>query len=128
MLALALALAGCESPSEPTSFRLVEPFDLRPGQTAIVELSLRIKFESVPVDSRCPSDVVCIQAGDAVVKVSISAVGQQSETHELHTNPMFSDALYQAYAIRLQRLTPLPRSDRPVAPGDYVATLIVGLQ
>ena len=125
---MAIALAGCESPSEPTSFRLVEPFEIRPGDTAIVELSLRIKFESVTADSRCPIDVTCIQAGDAVVKLSISAVDQPVETHDVHTNPMFSDALYQAFVIRLQALTPFPRSDRPVAPADYVARLIVGLQ
>src|SRR5262245_47439304 len=114
MLTLSLAAAGCESPGEPTSFRLLEPFNVQVGHTAVVELSLKITFDGVTTDSRCPADVVCIQAGDATAKILVAAVDQPAEALDLHTAPKSPDAVYQSYAIRLQALTPLPRSDRPI--------------
>lgn len=39
---------------------LGQPFDLRPGASAAVEGGLKVTFERVPSDSRCPMDALCI--------------------------------------------------------------------
>lgn len=63
--------AGCASkspstPSTPLNTQIV----LAPGQSSdIAGTPLRVQFLSVVSDSRCPGDALCIQAGDAVVRV-----------------------------------------------------------
>ena len=52
-------LASCStSPTTPRAVSLGDRFTLAPGQTAQVEgTGLRVTFESVTTDSRCPVDV-----------------------------------------------------------------------
>jgi hypothetical protein len=43
----------------------------------------------------------------------------------LHTSTSESQAPYLSYVVKLVTLAPYPRSDRPIRPDDYVATLVV---
>jgi len=112
----------------PSPVPIGRPFDLRPSGSAMADEALTVTFEGVRSDSRCPMDVVCISAGDATVLVWLtSATGGRVE-RELHTNPGrtgTAETSYLAYAITLVALSPVPRSDRPIRPEDYVATLTV---
>lgn len=129
-LGLVLALAACgagggiKSPSRPVS--LGREFALTPARAALVgEERLRVEFERVSADSRCPIDVHCITAGDATVKVALHHPSLPRAAEELHTMESRRQVFYAGHRIRLVRLEPQPRSTSPIAPKDYVATFVV---
>jgi hypothetical protein len=68
---LAMVLwSGCSgNPSQPSPFRLGEPFDVRIGARVEVDDDSFLMFDDVRVDSRCPVDAQCVRAGEAVVSV-----------------------------------------------------------
>jgi len=114
-------LAGCSSsPSAPGDVPLGREFVLEPGESATVEgTDVRITFQRVVEDSRCPVDVVCVRAGDAVVALT---VGDRSL--ELHSNSD-PETVVGDHRIRLERVDPTAYSDRTIPPGDYRAVLKV---
>jgi hypothetical protein len=109
--------------------RLGREFKLRARhQVTLPREGLRIKFISVKEDSRCPADVKCVWAGNAAVRLEVSTRGRGSRTLTLNTNNSSSSVdenQYRGYKLKLVELSPYPRSDRKIAPGDYVATLLV---
>jgi hypothetical protein len=127
LLLLVLFSAACSgNPTQPGQTPLDQPFDLRAGSSAIVDGGLRIAFERVPADSRCPLDALCLRGGDATVALTFSQDGRNAAARELRTDPLTSSVTsYDGYSIRLVALAPYPRSDRPILPDDYVATLKV---
>ena len=120
---LSLACAG--TPTQPTDIPLGRSFDLRAGTSAALQDGLKVTFNSVQSDSRCPMDAICVWAGDAIVKVALSQSGGSAADRDLHTVTNGSQASYLSYVIKLVTLAPYPRSDRPIRPEDYVATLVV---
>ena len=125
---LLLLIAGCASPTEPDRVPKNEPFDLRLGETARTTDDLLIKFDTVRSDSRCPMDVMCVRAGEAVIAVTLSTVGEIGVGRELDTTPARSSTAFLNFTITLTQLQPYPRSDRQTRPEDYVATFIVSLR
>jgi hypothetical protein len=102
-----------------------ESFKLRAGTSAILRDGLKVAFDGVRSDSRCPMDVMCVWAGDAVVTVRLSQPAGGQVERELHTDSRGSEASYLAYSIRLVALAPYPRSAQPIQPDEYVASLAV---
>jgi hypothetical protein len=110
---------------------LGRPFQLRVGQTALVETdTLEVRLLDVPEDSRCPPAVVCIQAGQARVLVALSKAGAALGQLDLVLGAArrgAESATLGGYTITLVAVGPFPAV---VAPGrsrpDYVATLTVG--
>jgi hypothetical protein len=136
LLAGALLLAaGCTSGSPTTSAEPLPaeesvetptaPVTLRTGQSVRVggPDALRITFERVEDDSRCPRAVVCVWAGDAAVRLRLDhPLGQEVAT--LHTGLDPKQAAHAGYVVRLLRLAPeLPREG--ARPAYYEATLEV---
>ena len=80
---LICSLAGCATPSQPGTSGTVtsstqvptgSQFELKPGQEARVQgSSLRIRFDGIAQDSRCPQGVQCVWAGNAVVNLRITS-------------------------------------------------------
>jgi hypothetical protein len=128
----ALAVVSCSSvasgcaahPSQP-SRPLGQPFDLKAGTSAVLVDGLKLTFDRVRADSRCPLDAICIQAGEAIVVVTLSQSAAAQAERELRTTPALSEASYLAYVIKLVALAPYPRSTQQIRPEDYVATLTV---
>jgi hypothetical protein len=114
-----------KSPAGPST-PLNERFTLAPSETMTIrDANVRIQFIEVTGDSRCPADVVCIQAGDAIVRIRVSDIGDGA-AYELHTGDSSRAAVtYSQLRIALVDLQPYPVSSRPIAAGDYRATLIV---
>jgi hypothetical protein len=125
VVACASGAFGCAAhPSQP-SRPLGQPFDLKAGTSAVLADDLKLTFDRVRADSRCPLDAICIQAGEAIVVLTLSqSAGAQAE-HELRTTPALSEASYLSYVIKLVALAPYPRSTQQIRPEDYVATLTV---
>lgn len=123
-----LLIAACSGgPTQPDSIAAGQPFELRLDQTATVD-GLRIRFDAVRSDSRCPMDALCVRAGEAVIAVTLSAPGESSAGRELQTVPAMAQTTYSRFTITLSQLQPYPRSDRQIQGNDYIATLIVSVR
>jgi hypothetical protein len=114
-------------PSGPTSTPLGQPFDVRVRTAVVIESeSLRVAFDAVLSDSRCPTGVTCVWAGDAHIRVLIQQDRQEAAALELHTHPTFArEADYRGYRVLLQAVAPYPAADQSIPPDAYVATLVV---
>jgi hypothetical protein len=101
-------------------------FSLPVGKTVTINGNgTRITFRQVREDSRCPTDVTCVWAGDARIDVTISRNGSSDETGVLSLaapNNVISSGDLQ---IRFVGLAPAPRHADGDAPRAYVAQLIV---
>ena len=123
----AIVSLGCgASSTSPTEVQLGQVFELRAGASATLQDGLRVTFDGVRSDSRCPMDALCVWAGDAVVAVRLSHAAGSPAERELHTAERSgSETSYLAYVVKLVALAPYPRLDRQIRPDDYVATLTV---
>lgn len=116
---------GCDSPAAPSVVAIGRPFELAPGQEALVD-GLRVGFQGVGQDSRCPIDVVCIWEGDAAVALLLRAGSDPAAPRELHTSARGGrETIFAGYKVRLESLLPAARSTQPIRPYDYRATLVV---
>jgi len=123
----ACASGGGNGPTSPTP-ALNEEFTLAPGQTATVNgTNVRLTFDRVSEDSRCPTDVTCVWEGDAVVVLKVKVEAEEA-TREVHTqggDPRSRKAPVGDYVVTLVRLEPAPRSTATIEASAYRATLIV---
>ena len=100
---------------------------LKAGQSAeLAEAGMTLSFASVTQDSRCPSDVTCVQAGSATVALTV--VRTDGRRDELRL-PIGGDGEFTArspdFAITVSNLLPYPVSTSPIAPADYQVTVTV---
>ncbi len=81
LLALALTAGACSNPprdeptdgdpmtDDPAEAMLSEPFTVEAGEAVrIADGSVTVRFDEVVSDNRCPVDVTCVQAGEAVAR------------------------------------------------------------
>jgi hypothetical protein len=123
LLLLTIAIAGCASTSVAPTGPFNKEVTVAQGKTASVVDGVSLKFVAVSGDSRCPADAVCIQGGDAIVKLEVTS-GNDAREVELHTGnmqPVTSGNL----TIELVQLTPYPFSGKTIQQEDYRATLKV---
>ena len=92
-------------------------------QEASIENNIKIKFDDVN-DSRCPSDVMCVWAGDGGVGLILSNGNDQQHTF-LHTALFPKEINYAGYRIILKSLNPYPVSTQVINKEDYKIELIV---
>jgi len=85
---------------------------------------LKIAFIELVEDSRCPTDVNCIWAGNAKIKVRVTKNGR-SKVLELDTLTRGMIPSYGNYQLKLKELTPKPRSNIRINRNGYVATIEV---
>lgn len=119
LLALGVSIAAScvrSTSAVPTEVILGQSLQLRIGESA------RVKGTSVVVrvaganDSRCPSDAVCVWAGDAAVALDVSGadgVGNRTDTLYLRRQP--TGVTYGLYRIDLVDVQPYPVSTKPDA-------------
>lgn len=137
LAALMLAVAGGATQGQTTPApagaadapmaRTVQPgaaFALRPGQVAVLAgTGLRVGFEGVSADSRCPQGEMCVSAGDATVQVWVLEPGKLRQHRALHTATGRPSQLPAGdHNLHLLDLQPAPVSGRAIAPDAYVAT------
>jgi hypothetical protein len=120
------AALGCAT-MEPTI--PAEPgvaFELAIGKTAVLNGNgARITFRQVKEDSRCPTDVTCVWAGDARIELTISRSGSSDDTKIFSLSPPDNEARSGDLQIRFVGLAPVPRQSDGNAPRAYVAQLVV---
>jgi hypothetical protein len=126
---LILCLPGCSSnnlPNTPISpggikASLGQEFKLPVGQTAaITGEDLKLKFDGVTADSRCPKGVQCIWAGEA--KVQLSITNNNSTSQVIYTLPGGAKAVgqdfFNLYKANFE-LEPYPEANKQIAATDY---------
>ncbi|HEY7410110.1 MAG TPA: hypothetical protein VII13_05185 [Vicinamibacteria bacterium] len=134
LLAFALAAAaGCDGskPADPSPkvARLDQEFELATGETAVVgEGALRVTFDAVRDDSRCPRDAQCIWEGDATVVLTAVRATRPKASLELHTSRGAKEEVYEGHRLKLVRLLPIPEQNGTPQQSAYRATLVVSAQ
>jgi hypothetical protein len=117
ILLVPLVISACDSDTIKAS--LGTEFTLPAGKTAAISgESLSIKFDKVTGDSRCPSDVVCIWAGEAKCETVFKYNGSDYPV-TLTTGGNNPDSYaFENYKVYFN-LQPYPVSTQQIAPGDY---------
>ena len=123
LLAIALAIAGVQAAS--TEPELGRPFDVKPADVVTIQ-GLRITFEGISQDSRCPTGAQCTWAGDAAAAFILEKSPTAALHRTLHTHGRFERQTdYDAFALRLEDVKPYPKEGATIAPADYRATIVV---
>jgi hypothetical protein len=105
---------------------LGQEFKLRVGEQVLIkETGLKISFQSVAEDSRCPKSVDCIWAGNGKVVVHVSGNRRKAADVELNTGLDPKEKRFQGYDIKLVSLDPYPEKPGKIKSSDYVLTLVV---
>ena len=110
VLSAAVLGVGCAGmTSAPHDVSAGQDVLLGVGETAAVTPGpVRVQFVGVN-DSRCPSDVVCVQAGDAMVMLTFSGAGaERADTLYLVRQPR--SVTYGGYRFDVSDVRPYPRS------------------
>lgn len=94
-------------------------------QKTVVKNKLTIKFVSLVEDSRCPTDVQCIQAGNAKITIEVCGGKSAAKTFEINTNLQPQTVSYGGYEIKLTDLNPKPASNIRINRNGYTATFAV---
>jgi len=132
ILVLLCAAAGCVTagPERPLRIEAGQTVSLRAGASAQTgDGALRIGFENVSADSRCPKGEQCVWAGDATVRVWLQRRGGTQERIELHTaTGLASAGSAPEPGLRLVRLDPTPVTGKVIAQRDYIVTLALGAE
>jgi hypothetical protein len=126
-LPLALALAACADNPAGSSVPPGSEFQLRAGEAVTLEgTDLGVRFDVVASDSRCPADVVCVTLGSAEAVFTLTEPGRPATSLTLKTSPRDGQrATVGAWTLTLTRLDPYPYTSRPIAAGEYRASVRV---
>jgi hypothetical protein len=123
-LTASFSLAGAQ-PSDVAA-EVGKPFTLKVGQNADVEpLGVSVTFVNVTEDSRCPSDVTCIWAGQVSIVVDVKASGNSSRIALTLSGGQSEAKSLGSYSIRLVDVQPYPVSTKKISPSEYVVTLVL---
>ena len=114
VLCLLSAGACSRATSAPIEVVPGQSVQLPEGASAVVSSdAVRVRFVGAG-DSRCPSDVVCITAGDAVIVLALAGAGaERTDTVYLSRPPR--SVRYGAYRFEAVDLQPYPVSQGPRA-------------
>lgn len=110
---------------------LNEQFAVPIGQTVTLQNEgLSIRFDSVPMDCRCPNGAVCIWQG--YIEVILQATDSEKRSAEIRLSTLNGDqnviASFFSYNIELLGLIPHPVVDRQTDTTAYQVLLIVKKQ
>ena len=130
LIAASLVLAACSSnptTTEPVVYsqsEVADSINIRVGRTIIVD-GIRIRFDVVESDSRCPMDAICVWEGDAVARFVVEQTGAPSSalTLQLHTSLQPKNGSAHGFRIELLTLQPYPRAATGTKPEDYIASV-----
>jgi len=111
---------GCNEVIIPASFVLNEEEIFKVNNEYIsIDSSLTVEIVNIQ-DSRCPSDVVCVWQGEALVEIEVKEIQTFSTVLSTYDNQI--DTLGN-YSIELVDIKPYPVSDKAIKTKDYDLTL-----
>ena len=97
---------------------------LFPGQSLEVDGKI-IKFKQVISDSRCPSDVTCIRAGEAKVLLEVFENDRLVGEEIVIVGSSLAENLLAEFSVKLKPLALMsyPAISKKIQPGDYQLNL-----
>lgn len=121
VLAIAfLTVLGCGGSS--TEPKLGDNIEVRYGASVTIPGdTASARFTDVTSDSRCPSGVQCVWAGEATVLFTIA--GNTPVSLALGSPTVKATAIVRGKQMTLVALRPAPAAGSAIAKSDYVATL-----
>lgn len=129
LVVVAICGTACSGgPTQPDRVPKGRPFELRVGDSALTTDDLRIRFDTVRSDSRCPLDALCVRAGEAVIALTVGRSGEVPVGRELDTTPARSSTTFLNFTITLSSLQPYPRSGRQIQLRDYIGSFVVNVR
>jgi hypothetical protein len=123
-----LLFFGCTFAPASVPAELSKPFSIKVNQTALIDSEgLLIKLVEIPNDSRCPTDVMCVWAGEVSAKLEL-----KKDTKEAFLQPVLgasadnrSEAEFVGYLVKLVSVEPYPKMAGSMLQSDYSVTLLV---
>jgi hypothetical protein len=122
LLAPGIALFSCNSVNmtDTFSFDLEKSFQIGDAYFS-TDHSLQFQITEIN-DSRCPSDVICVWQGEAVVKIEVKS--PLTGTLELNTHNNLTDTI-GSYSFELVDVSPYPVSTKTIELDEYQVTLLI---
>jgi len=80
---------------------------------------LSITLEEVTEDSRCPIDVVCMQAGGITMRTTLAT---KTNTETVTLSPEKFPKIFDAHRISVVNVDPVKMSGNEISPEDYRVT------
>ena len=109
----------------PAAAPLGVAFALPHGQSRAIDGLGEVRFVDVVGDSRCPTDVTCIRAGEAILEFRLVSLDQDLVLVWPAERPNQDRARVGAFDVRLIDVQPAPRSTEQIPTADYRATLVI---
>lgn len=125
IIVFALIVAGCAFPSD-SSGAVENELMLRYGESkSLPGKDIRITFDKVLEDSRCPEGVTCVWEGNAKIRLSLLLERDILSVGALNSNRKIDpDSLvFAGYTIRIKSLDPYPIDGVAIDSSDYRVTL-----
>jgi hypothetical protein len=112
-------------PPPPTALKLGVPAVLAAGQPAAIEGTAVLTFAGVPQDSRCPTDAVCVWAGEALLAFVLREDGEDIGRSIAVPPDGSGAAVLGPYRLTVSDVLPEPTTAGPIAQSDYRATVVL---
>ena len=120
------AAVGSTNPVDKKVVAVDQDFELAPGGTATIDgAAVTLTFDKVAEDSRCPTGVQCVWAGNGAVVLTVAPPGESKYSVQLNTTLTPSTATAGTYRISLVGLKPYPKQGSVIPAASYIATLRV---
>ena len=121
-----ILLAACSAPNQILQAGQIV---LRPGDSiASEDGSIKVTFVQVTEDSRCPTNVQCVWAGQVKVLLEVT-LGTEVQQYTLVTVTAFEGDVNSIevgdYTVTLTQVDPYPVYGQATNPADYQTTLDV---
>ena len=125
---ISLYMYNIEAVPAPDEFSLGQEFTLSIGQSALIQgENLAIKFIEVTSDSRCPSDVTCIWAGEVSCLTEVTK-GNLNPYKLVLTQPGLTDQAttqdFDGYEF-IFRVDPYPAAGKQITKDEYRLVMTV---
>ena len=111
-LLLFVVLGLAQTPATNNKVDLGQAFKIKNGEEVLVRgEKLRITFRSVPMDSRCPSDVVCHWAGNGEIVVEVTRKNKKQVVATLNTLLDPKEDCLQGIQDQVDRAESVPKGE-----------------
>ena len=130
LLSMSALFFGCPKPQPKNQvFETGKIFTIMQGQTAqTADGSLKIHFDEVTADSRCPTGVQCVWAGRVDASFTLTQ-GSANQTVQLSSGALTkggaNSATFGGYTVKLEGMEPAKKSEAMLDQKEYKATMVV---
>ena len=118
LLLTTLFFTGCEKVETGRSFDSIVNDKLR------VDTNLAFSIDSVN-DYRCPSDVICVWAGDVDIHIRFYKAFGHIDTLMNLNNPNKNPISFGGYSFKVNEVNPIPLSNKIIPQKDFKINMTI---